>query len=317
MDWKFPSGFSRTFIPRYIDWRYDAIFKEDDHTHHTHPSSSSSSIPHVHDIGSKQWYQAQNRSVEFYEKTDFNVFFSDEKEVLQSHSFDFIYALLRNKHYRKKAREMGLFSVRCKVCCIWNYLFRESVSFQHNSAVVARKKLGLSPTSDLIFVDLSFPLERLPQPTLTRHMERVFACVEKVSQALRNPVCVVASNNYHVLGRAQAVYPRARTNSGLFFTRVRYQSELNQLLNLTSSSSSSSSLTRIPRGVMIPRTEHNALLHFFTGFYGLQLNSTVIVTGKRPSPYSETMAALRHFRRPTGTYVVTNPELACRLDHYT
>lgn len=310
MDWKSPSGFDRVLIPRYIDWRFDSLFADADE--HSNP------IPHVHDIGSKNWFQSQNKSIEFYTETDFNTYFSGEVEVIQSHSFDLTYALLRNKHLQGRAREMGLLhtaAARCKVCCIWNYLFRHSASFTRNSASVARKKLGLTPGRDLIFVDLSFQVETLPQSLLTQQMEGVFSCVEKVSRVLRDPVCVVASNNYQLLSQVGGVYPQARTNSGLFYTRERYQVELQRLANSTAGAAAGRGRPpTVPKAnIMIPRTEHNALMYFFMGYY-LQLNSTVLFVSKK-SLYSGSMAAFRHFYRPTGTYV-TYPDVGCKLDGY-
>lgn len=303
MDWKSPAGFDRVLSPRYIDWRFDALFTDVD---------EPNPILHIHDIGSKNWFQSQNKSIEFYTKTDFNTYFSGEMEVVQSHSFDFTYALLRNKHLQHRAREMGLHTARCKVCCIWNYLFRHSTSFTRNSVSVA-KKLGLSPERDLIFVDLSFPMETLPQSLLTQQMEGVFSCVEKVSRVLHDPVCVVASNNYHLLSRVGEVYPQARTNSGLFYTRGRYQAELHRLTNSTTGRGHRGHLTVPKTNIMIPRTEHNALMYFFMGYY-LQLNSTVLFMSKK-SLYSGSMAAFRHYYRPSGTYV-TYPDVSCKLEGY-
>lgn len=293
-------GFDRILLPRYVDWRHEVVFSDD-----------PDSILHVHDIGSRNWFQKQNKSVEFYIETDFNTYFSSEKAVIQAHSFDFSYALLRNKHFKKKARELGLHTVKCRVCCIWNYLFRQSTSFVRNSDNVA-KKLGLTPQSDLIFVDLSFPLDNLPQTLLNQQMESVFGCVERVSQVLRNPVCVVASNSHHVLAHVSAIYPLARTNGGLFFTRARYQNELSRQLNRTGGRGGD--LSRLPTNdIVVPRTELNALMYFFLGYY-LQLNSTVLFTSRK-SHFSGNMAAFRHYYRPTGTYV-THPDIRCKLELY-
>lgn len=292
-------GFDRILLPRYIDWRHEVIFGDD-----------PDSILHVHDIGSRNWFQKQNKSVEFYMETDFNTYFSDDRAVIQAHSFDFTYALLRNKHFKKKTREFGLHSVKCKVCCIWNYLFRQSTSFMRNSGTVSRKKLGLTPQSDLIFVDLSFPLENVPHNLLNLQMKNVFGCVERVAQVLHNPVCVVASNNYYVLSQVSEIYPQAKTNGGLFFTRARYQNELSRQLNGTGRHGLSE-LT--PNGVTFPRTEHNALMYFFMGYY-LQLNSTVLFTSRK-SLYSENMAGFRHYYRPTETFV-THPDISCQLERY-
>lgn len=267
-------------------------------------------ILHVHDIGSRTWFQEQNKSIEFYTETDFSTYFSSEKEVIQAHSFDFTYALLRNKHLRRKAEEYGLHTAKCKVCCIWNYLFRQSTSFTKNMDIVARKRLGLAPGNDLIFIDLSFPVDNVPQNLLNKQMETVFGCVKRVAQVLHNPVCVVASNNYYVLGRVETLYPKVKTNNGQFYTRVRYQHELTQQQQ---PDENGHGLPVVPSNIMIPRTEHNALMYLFMGYY-LQLNSTVLFTSRK-SLFSENMAAFRHYYRPSETYVI-HPDIKCQLERY-
>lgn len=296
MDWNSPAGFNRVLIPRYIDWRFEVAFEDE-----------PDSILHVHDIGSRTWFQKQNKSIEFYMETDFSTYFSNEKEVIQAHSFDFTYALLRNKHLRKKARELGLHTVKCKVCCIWNYLFRHSTSFVKNSATVARK-LGLTPQRDLIFVDFSYPFDSISQNLLMRQMKLVFSCIERVAQVFHDPVCVVASNSYYVLSQVETLYPMAKTNGGLFFTRARYQNELSHQHNGTGHG-----LPSVPSNIIVPKTEHNALMHYFMGYY-LQLNSTVLFTSRK-SLFSETMAAFRHYHRPSETYI-THPDIKCQLERY-
>lgn len=274
----------------------------------SHFEDNPNPILHVHDIGSRTWFQTQNKSIAFYTETDFNVYLSDELEAIQSHSFDFTYALLRNKHLAGKARELGLHTAKCIVCCIWNYLFKHSTSFTRNSATVMKKRLGLTPNRDLIFVDLSFPLQNLPKRLLEEHAEKVLGCVQRVMRALQNPVCVLASNNYFLLEEVPKRYPQIQTNNGLFFTRERYQVELQHQLNTTTHK-----LHLLPNGVMIPKTEHNALMYFFMGYH-LQLNSTVLFTSKN-SLYSQSMAAFREFYSPGGTHVV-NPDGDCKLERF-
>ena len=294
LDWKLPAGFQRILTPRYIDWRFDAL-------------EANPPINHVHDIGSPNWYQEQNKSVAFYMETNFNDYFTNEQEVIQSLSYDFTYALLRNKHFRSKIKELGLNSVKCQLCCFWHYLFKYSTSFSRNLASAAKKKLGLTPGRDLIFIDISFPLERLPKRLLMQHTDEVFKCVQSVVKVLRDPVCILASNNYFLLDEVPKLYPNVVTNKGLFFTKERYQVELQYLLNSTEYSSKKSGSK-----IMVPKTEHNALMYFFMGYH-LQLNSTVLFVSKK-SQYSESMAAFRHFYHPS-RYIV-HSEKGCKLERY-
>ena len=224
--------------------------------------------------------------------------------MIQAHSFDFTFALLRNRHFRKKAKELGLDGANCRLCCIWHYLFKHSGRFQRNTAITARKRLGLTPENNIIFVDFSFPLQSLPRSLLIQQIRQVFDCVERIKPYLHKPVCVVASNIYTLLEEVHKLHPSARTHSGLFYTRERYQLELERQAETTAKETPS---------LTIPKTEHNALMYYFMGYY-LQLNSTVLFTGKK-SPYSETAAALRDYYHPSGTFIVASAS-ACKLEKY-
>ena len=82
LDWKSPVGFDRIFKPRYIDWTSSNLFKDD-----YLPTT------HVHNIGTPYWFDRQNGSVDWYINTNFDDYLTDEVEVIQSHSYDFTYAL--------------------------------------------------------------------------------------------------------------------------------------------------------------------------------------------------------------------------------
>lgn len=267
------------------------------------------------------WFQSQNKSVQFYMETDFKSYFVNDREVIQSHSYDFTYALLRNKHFKERVKELGLHSIRCRLCCIWNFLFKFSSTFVHTSAQVA-KKLGLSghPGQDLVFVDLSFPHERIPKKTLMREIDEILKCVSKIARTLQDPVCVMASNIYYLLEEVPRRYPSIRTNNGLFFSRERYQIELQQQQSHSDTGKREPANSHSSTGdITIPRTEQNALMHFFVGYF-LQLNSTVIFPGRK-SPYSESMLALRHFFHSFSPSVsrrkyVTRHERGCKLETF-
>ena len=134
------------------------------------------------------------------------------------------------------------------------------------------------------------------------YANNVMKCVEQVTRSLRNAVWIVASNCYAILEEVPKMYPRVVADHGVFFSRERYGIELQREINST---------TR--HEVAIPKYEHNALMHFFVGYY-MQLNSTVLFTN-RHSPYSETMAGFRHFYYTTGKYLVY-PEKKCHLERY-
>ena len=307
LDWRLPSGFEMVFIPRYIDWRYRAHFKDDD------SDPSQSTLHHIHEIGANSWNQAWSgdQLFKFYTETDFNDYFSHDIEIIQSHSYDLTYAILRNKHHQEKLRSLGLDRTKCLLCCIWSYLFKNSQTFNRNLAILTKKQLGIAGNRDLVFLDLSLPVDHLSKTIQMAHAQEALKCTDKVVTVLQNPVCVVATNSYFLLEAVPTHYPRMNTNNGLFFTRERYLVELQREFN----SSSRTSARKLSKNrVLIPKTERNALMNFFLSYY-LQLNSTVLFTGVR-SPFSENMAALRHFQRPSNTYVV-RPGGKCKLERYT
>ena len=294
IDWKSPAGFDRVFTPRYADWTSDKILAE-----------HREAFKHAHEIGSPPWVHSKGAeaSAEFFEKTNFDGYFSREVEVVQSTSFDFTYALLRNLHYQRRIRHLGLHTAKCKLCCFWHYLLKFSNLFNHNIQVVMRRKLQRSPSQDIIFIDLSLQRENIPKRTMMEYASNTMKCVEQVSKSLRNPMWIVASNSYTVLDEVPKIYRQVVADHGVFFSRERYGLELVRAINSTTRHS-----------VMIPKNEHNALMYFFVGYY-LQLNSTVLFTSHH-SLYSETMAGFRHFYHTSGKYVVY-PESKCRLERYS
>ena len=295
IDWKSPAGFDRVFIPRYADWKSEKILTE----HHE-------AFKHVHEIGSPSWIHSKGAeaSADFFEKTNFDEYFSKEVEVIQSTSYDFTYALLRNLHHQRRIRHLGLHTAKCKLCCFWHYLLKFSNLFHHNFQVVLRRKLKMSPSQDIIFVDLSLQRENIPKRTMMEYASNTMKCVEQVSKSLHNPMWIVASNCYTLLDEVPKIYPHhVVADHGVFFSRERYSLELVKVINSTTK-----------HAVMIPKNEHNAVMYFFVGYY-LQLNSTVLFTSHH-SPYSETMAGFRHFYHTSGKYVVY-PESKCRLERYS
>ena len=161
----------------------------------------------------------------------------------------------------------------------------------------------MSPSQDIIFIDLSFQRENLPKRTMMDYATNVMKCVEQVAKNVHNTKWILASNSYTILDGIPKIYPQVVPDHGVFFSRERYTVELLRELNSTT----------VKHDVMIPKYEHNALMYFFSGYY-LQLNSTVLFASRR-SPYSETMAGFRQFYYSSGKYVVYS-EKKCHLERY-
>ena len=253
----------------------------------------------IHNIGSQEWYEQQNRSVDWYMTTNFDEFFTEEVEVIQAHSYDFTYALLRNKHFQHKTANFGLHKMHCMVCCIWHYLFKVSPSFNRIMTNFITSKLKLSKSTDLMFINLNLMSDNFPTKFVLQHAEKTMKCAQKVSTILRNPVWVLASNSLMVLEEVPKVYTSIKPFS-VFYNREHYMVDL-QRLNASNS-----------HHLKVPRTEQNALFRFFLGFY-LQLNSTVLFIDPQ-SHYSEVVSAFREFQHPGGKIVY--PERSCQLQRF-
>ena len=288
LDWKTPAGFDDILSPRYIDWKGEKVFKDGPSRHH------------IHDIGSPSWFDQQNHSVEWYMNTDLREYFTEEVEVIQSHSYDFTYALLHNHHFKHKIRMFGLQHSRCKLCCIWHYLFKFSQLFQRNMNSLVKSKLRLSKANDLIFLNIPILSDNLPRKLVLRFANNTVNCARRISENLKKPIWVLASNHFAILEELPKVFSKFQPHA-VFYTQEQYLIDL-QRHNATKS-----------HHIKVPRTEHNALMSYFLGLF-LQLNSTLLFSHHH-SPYSEVMAGYRYFYNPSGRYVVY-PEQGCQMQRY-
>ena len=232
--------------------------------------------------------------------TNFDDYFTEVVEVVQAHSYDFTYALLRNTHYRHKIGKFGFHNMKCSICCIWSYLFKFSSYFTRQMNSIAKSKIGLSKTKELLFLNIPIQNENLPRKFVLRHASNTFKCAEKLTTSLKNPSWVLASNSFIVLEEIPKLYPQIKPQA-VFYTQERYLVDL-QRENVSHT-----------HQMKVPRTEQNALMNYFAGFF-LQLNSTILFS-HRHSPYSETMAAYRYFNYPSGRYMVY-PDENCQLQRY-
>ena len=76
------STFNRIFTPRHTDWISDKMVPE-----------NPKAFKYVHNIGSPPWVHSKGAeaSAEFFETTNFNKYFSNQLEVIQATSYDFIW----------------------------------------------------------------------------------------------------------------------------------------------------------------------------------------------------------------------------------
>ena len=75
----------------------------------------------------------------------------------------------------------------------------------------------MSPSQDIVFIDLSLQRENLPKRTMMDYASNVMKCAEQMTRSLRNPVLIVASNCYSILDEVPKMYPQVVTDHGVFF----------------------------------------------------------------------------------------------------
>ena len=290
MDWQLPPGLSTILQIRYIDWSSNALF------------SSGFPVKGVHDIGSPYWFDSQGKSVRWYMETDFSKYFTEEIEIIQSHSYDFTYALLRNRHYKQKILEYGLNKARCLLCCFWHQLFTFTPQFLTTTFNNLRK-IGWSKSYDIIFINMPLPSHQYAKNYVLRLGESVIECAEKVASSsfkLKKPVWILASNSLVILDGIPKRHFQIKSEAR-FFSKERYDVDIERD-NYT-----------IGKNLKLPKTERNALVHFAIAFF-LQLNSTIIVTN-RHSVFTDSMLAYRHFFYQSNRYVVYT-EGGCQVQRF-
>ena len=239
--------------------------------------------------------------MQWYVETDFNEYFTRQVEIVQSHNYDFTYALLRNRHYQQKIQEYGLHTAPCLACCIWHNLFSLSPPLLRSMHSFLRR-LGWSKSSDVIFLNVQLSSRQFRREQVSRLGQEVMQCALKVTKhlKLKRPVWILASDNFVILEQFLK-YSQYVKKDGRVYSKERYMIDIHR-----------ENGTR-KHTLKIPLTEQNALFHFATGYF-LQLNSTVLLSDHH-SPYSETMAALRHFYHRNGRYVIY-PHEKCQIQRY-
>ena len=289
LDWKSPPGFENQINHRSFDWRSSSHFPD------------GLPVKHVHDIGSSYWFDEQGKSVRWYMETDFNQYFTRDIEIVQSHNYDFTYALLRNRNHLQKIQDYELDKVPCLVCCIWHNLFALSPSLLHSMHGFLRR-LGWSKSNDVIFLNVPLPAQHLPRGHVSHLGQEVVQCTTKITRhlKLKRPIWILASDNFVILEDALKYSPNLKKD-GRVYSKERYMVDMHR------------ENTTKRHTMKLPMTEQNALFYFMTGYF-LQLNSTVLLSDHR-SPYSETMAALRHFYHHNGRYVVY-PREKCEIQRF-
>ena len=108
-----------------------------------------------------------------------------------------------------------------------------SSPFNHNMQIVTKRKLKLSPSHDIIFIDLSLQRENLQKRTMIDSANNIIKCVGQVARSLCNTVWIVASNCYAILDEVSKMYPQVVTGHGAFFSQERYDVELQREINST------------------------------------------------------------------------------------
>ena len=118
IDWRDPPGLEDYLQPSSFDWS---------------TSLKDLELPPQEDyldIGSWRAVAKNGFNETWYMNTNFAKVFTKPVEVIQSHNYDFTYALLRNKHLKQKAFELRMDLIHCHVCCTWKGLFTFNARFK-------------------------------------------------------------------------------------------------------------------------------------------------------------------------------------------
>lgn len=116
IEWLDPPGLSDYLEPKSFNWANLAPLEQ----HKRGP---------VRDIGSWRSYKEHGKTAQWYMDSDLSSFFTNPVEVLQGHRYDFTYAVLRNPGLMPKAFELGIDQLKCRICCAFDMLFKQTEKF--------------------------------------------------------------------------------------------------------------------------------------------------------------------------------------------
>lgn len=277
IEWVDQEGFTDLLEPKYIDWSQSDFLGRRYYKR-----------PPVRDIGSWRSFQKDNKTEKWYKETNFNEFFNLSVELVQGHAYDFTYAVLQNKYFAHDIYKYGLDAIKCRICCVWDFLFQQSYAF--NKDMNAILKEFKYPGNSLVVMHIKVPFEKKIAETLEYSVGHLL-CSNKVAREnhLSN-VSKTVTTNQRLL----------RHMIGLQHKDIKvptYTKEATQTVHYHIGHLQPTMDAAILKGVL-----RNTMIDFF-----LLLNSTIIIREKGHQHwFASTAEAIRHHYHPDRiTYMVS------------
>lgn len=192
IEWEDPPGLEKYLIPKTFDWSNLGVIQK----YKRGPT---------HEIGSWHSSKEHGKSSQWYMNTNFTQFFKNPVEVIQSHRYDFTYAILRNAELMPKAYELGVDRVKCRVCCAWDMLFNMAPEFEKEMNKILQS-LGY-PQKPLMTIQVRTKSDDVQKAVIIA--EHSVHCGQKVARDLKmSPVFVPIFNNRLVVHIISKKYKR-------------------------------------------------------------------------------------------------------------
>jgi len=272
-------GFTEMLEPKFIDWSKSEFLHKRYYKR-----------PPIRDIGSWRSFRVLNRTDQWYRETNFSEFFNLSVELVPGHGYDFTYAVLQNENFGATIYKYGLHTIKCRICCVWDFLFKASYAFNKQmEEILANFKY---PQNSLVVMHIKVPFEKKIADVMEYSVGHLL-CSNKVVRELHmaNVTKTVTSNQRllrHMIGlkNKDIVVPT--------YTKAATQTVHYHIGHLSPSLDPA-----ILRGVL-----RNTMIDFF-----LLLNSTVIIREKGHQHwFASTAEAIRHHYHPDRVTYMVNTE---------
>ena len=168
IDWTDPPGLGDYLQPKSFNWADLTAMEQ----HKRGP---------VRDVGSWRSYKESGKTSQWYMDSDLTSFFTYPVEVIQGHRYDFTYAVLRNPVLMPKAFELGVDQIKCRICCAFDMLFKQTEKFSQEMDGLL-KTLG-RPVRPLVAIPLRAKVSNVQSAVA---MAEVYVkCAMKATKALK------------------------------------------------------------------------------------------------------------------------------------
>ena len=279
IEWMDQEGFTELLEPKYIDW------SQSDFLHRRYYKR-----PPIRDIGSWRSFHVLNRTDKWYKETDFNKYFNLSVELIPGHGYDMTYAILQNKYFAYDIYKYRLNTIRCRICCAWDFLFQQTYAFNKDMTAILNE--FHYPTSALVVMHIKVPFEKKISDTLEYSVGHLLCSNKVIRENHLTNVTKTVTTNQRLL----------RHMIGLQHKDIKvptYTKSATQTVHYHIGHLSPTMDSAILKGVL-----RNTVIDFI-----LLLNSTVIIREKGHQHwFASTAEAIRHHYHPDRVTYMVNTE---------